>query len=99
MNITWKTQQTIKDNKNSIKTQAQNQECQDRKYDTKDYEGKKENIAILPPSAKNKIKEGVDLQMSRMENLSKSNNYSSFKRLCDCYFIKIILWLSKDWLG
>lgn len=53
--------------------------------------GKKENITVIPPTVKSKTKEGVDLQINRMENLSKNNNYSSFKKLYDCYFIIIIL--------
>lgn len=45
----------------------------------KDYEGKKESITVIPPTVKSKTKEGVDLKINRMENLSKNNNYSSFK--------------------
>lgn len=30
----WKIHQTIKDIKNSIKTQAENRKCQDRRYNT-----------------------------------------------------------------
>lgn len=104
MYIMWKIHQTIKDTKNSIETQTQNQKCQGKKWDAfgkRLWRGKRKYCIseILPLKAKRQTKEGVDLPINRKENLLKNNNAVHLKAFVVTASLKLHFGSQRTGLG